>query len=97
MEHAIHLELGEHSVQQVRVGNRSEEFAANERRQLRIERVDVEGDDAGLATREAGDERVPDLAARAGNEHDRFSHAQILVPGADRRAIRRAVVRASFE
>ena len=97
MEHAIHLELREHPVEQIVIGDRSGEFAANERRQLRVERVDVERDDGGFAARQAGDERMADLAARAGNQHDRFSHAQILVPGADGRAIRRAMVRTSFE
>jgi len=81
VKYAIHLELGEHSVKQVRIGNRSEELAADERRQLRIERIDVKGDDAGLALRELADERVADLATGARDQDDRFSHCQIVVRG----------------
>jgi hypothetical protein len=45
VEHPVHLELGDHPVQQAVVGNRSCEFARHVRRERRIEGTDIDGDD----------------------------------------------------
>ena len=74
MKHAVHLELREHPIEQVRVGDRTGELAAHERRQRRVERVHVERDDAGIAVGEAANERVANLAARTGDEDNCFAH-----------------------
>ena len=55
MKHAIDFELGEHAIEQARVGNRAGELARDERPERRVERRDVERDDR---TRRDADRRV---------------------------------------
>ena len=74
VKHAVHLELRQDAVEQVRVGDRSGELPPHVRRDLRVERVHVERDDARLALGEAADQRVADFAAGAGDEDNRFAH-----------------------
>ena len=91
VKHLLDLELGEDPFEQVDVGDRAGELARDERRERRIERADVDGDDRRAGSREAGDEAVTDFAAGAGDEDDRFTQLRrperrACVPGAARSA-----------
>ena len=67
MEHEVDLELGEHAIEERRVGDRSGELALDERRERAVERGDVERDDRPAIGLEPCNEPVPNLAAGAGD------------------------------
>src|SRR5262249_41161038 len=75
VEDAVDLELREDAIEHRGVGDRSSELARDGRRERRLEPADVDGDERGSCCRKARDEAVADLAARARNENDRFTHS----------------------
>ncbi len=74
MEDESDLEFREQPIEQVRVGNRPGEDARHQRHERGIERMDVEGDDRRAGGGKPRDQTVANLAARAGDQNDRFSH-----------------------
>ena len=72
----VDLELRHHAFEQPAIGDRSEELAAHEASERRVERVDVERHDGGIGGGEARDERVSDLSSRAGDQDDGFAHVK---------------------
>ena len=74
MENAIDFELGEDAIEERDVGNRAGELAAHKRRQRRVERTDVNGDDGNARRRQTGDETVTNFAAGARNQNDWLAH-----------------------
>ena len=68
------------AIEQAAIGDRPGELAADEAAERRVERVDVERDDGGVGRGEARDERVADLAARAGDQDDGFAHIRFAGP-----------------
>ena len=80
VKHQLHLELGEDALEHAPVENRSGDLAIDFRGDRRIEPGDVERDDGpGRLSGEPFDETVADLAASAGDEHDGFAHARIIL------------------
>jgi hypothetical protein len=75
VEDEIHLELGEHPLEQCRVCDRAREFAPDERRQAIVEPGEVDGDDGAPCAGQPRDETVTDLATSAGDQRDGRPHA----------------------
>jgi hypothetical protein len=62
------------------IEDRAGDLTVDARGDGRIEARDIERDDGALRlTREPIDQAVSDFAARAGDEHDRFAHARIIL------------------
>jgi hypothetical protein len=80
MKDELDLELGEDALEHAAIENRAGDLAVDLRRDRGLEGGDVERDDGprGLPG-EAFDETVSDLAAGAGDEHDGFAHARIIL------------------
>ena len=77
MKDEADLEFREQAIEQVGVGDRPGEDPRHERHERGVERVDVERDDGGTGGGQPRDQTVPDLAARARDQRNRFAHPRI--------------------
>ena len=80
MKDELDLELGKDALEDALVENGPGDLAIDFRRDRWFEAGDVERDDGAIRlTGEAFDETMADLAARAGDQHDGFAHARIIL------------------
>ena len=80
MVHGVDLELREHALEQRLVHDRAGKLALHLLAQRRLQRVHVEGNDrlrAGVG--QVGDQAVANLAACAGDQHDRLTNQDVLL------------------
>lgn len=78
MENQLDLELGEDAVEQTAIEDRTGDLAVHPRSDGWIETRKIERHDSAVRIDQTLDETMPDLAASAGDEHDRFTHGDEL-------------------
>ena len=81
MEDEIDLELREHALEQVGVGNRAGELAMHQPVQVGVERRQIDRDDRTARAGQPRDQPVADLTAGAGHERDWCPHSWTVSTG----------------